>query len=77
MHYVEDKAQFLPAGTLNKPPNSVQISATELRRQLEYGLKIPDWYTPQEVMSELKKAYPPRHRQGFTIKVPVLNGTYG
>ncbi len=75
MHYVEDKAEFLPAGTLNRPSNSVQISATELRRRLEYGLKIPEWYTPPEVMSELKKAYPPRHRQGFTVFFTGLSGS--
>ena len=43
------------------------ISGTELRRRLRAGIDIPDWLSFPEVLEELSRSSPPRHRQGFVV----------
>lgn len=75
MVYVDMKAQFLPENEC--PPDVVPkyLTASELRRRLEHGLEIPDWFSPSEVVDELRRAYPARNRQGFTIFFTGLSGS--
>ncbi len=49
-----------------------QISSSELKRRLEHGLDIPEWFSYPEVVAELRWAYPPRFKQGFTIFITGL-----
>jgi sulfate adenylyltransferase len=49
----------------NETPAS--ISGTELRDCLQKGLDIPAWFSYPAVIDELRKTYPPRHKQGFTV----------
>ncbi len=74
MVYVEDKAQYLPVSDLSEDMSTKRISSVELRRRLEFDLDIPEWFSFPEVVQELKKTYPPRHRQGFTIFCTGLSG---
>jgi len=43
------------------------ISGTELRERLARGREIPSWFSFPEVIAELRRTYPPRGRQGFTV----------
>jgi sulfate adenylyltransferase len=52
-----------------------EISAAELMRRLENDLDVPEWFTYPEVLAELRQAYPPRSRQGFTIFFSGLSGS--
>jgi sulfate adenylyltransferase len=45
-----------------------------LRRRLAEGQEIPTWFTFPEVFNELRRSYPPRHHQGFTIFFTGLSG---
>lgn len=74
MVYVEDKAQYIPEKEVQEDMAVKKISASELRRRLEFNLEVPEWYSFPEVVSELKKTYPPRHKQGFTIFLTGLSG---
>ena len=74
MVYVEDKAQYVPATEVQEGEKVLNISGTELRRRLYEGLDIPEWFTFPEVVKELRKSYPPRHKQGFTIFFTGLSG---
>jgi sulfate adenylyltransferase len=38
-------------------------------------IKVPDWFSFPEVLDELRKAYPPRSRQGFTVFFTGLSGS--
>ncbi len=67
MVYVEDKAQYLPVNETTPEMKIRTITGTELRRRLREGLDIPEWYSFPEVVDELRKIYPPRHEQGFTV----------
>ncbi len=74
MVYVEELGQYLPEKECPKECIPKRLSATELRRRLEFGLNIPEWFSPREVVEELRRAYPPRSKQGFTIFFTGLSG---
>jgi sulfate adenylyltransferase len=50
------------------------LSRAELDRRLARGLALPDWFAYPEVEEELRRACPPRHRQGFTVFLTGLSG---
>lgn len=72
MVYVEDKAQYLPEDKIEAEMNIKHISSSELQRRLEEGLDIPEWFSYPEVVAELRRCYPPRSKQGFTIFITGL-----
>jgi len=74
MVYVEEKAQYLPEEECLADFTAKRLSGTELRRRLEYGLEIPSWFSPPQVVAELRRAYPARSRQGFTVFLTGLSG---
>lgn len=74
MVYVEDKAQYFPLDQVDPGMQVKEISSAELRRRLEFDLEIPEWFSFPGVVLELKKAYPPRHEQGFTVFITGLSG---
>ena len=74
MVYVEDRAQYVPSDEVAEGEKVLDISGTELRRRLYEGLEIPEWFTFPEVARELRRSYPPRHKQGFTVFFTGLSG---
>ena len=74
MAYVEDRAQYLPRGEIPSDMAARSLSDAEIRRRLDTGLEIPEWYSHPEIVAELEKAYPPRHRQGFAVFFTGLSG---
>ncbi len=75
MVYAENKAQYILADEAEKTDNVLSISGTEFRRRLEEGLEIPEWFSYPKVVEELRKSYPPRHKQGFTVFFTGLSGS--
>jgi sulfate adenylyltransferase len=53
----------------------LNISGTDLRNRLAEGRDIPSWFTYPEIVTELRRTYPPRHRQGFTVFFTGLSGS--
>jgi sulfate adenylyltransferase len=53
----------------------LNISGTELRDRLNGGRDIPAWFTYPEVVRELRRSFPPRHKQGFTVFFTGLSGS--
>ncbi len=74
MFYVEEKAQYQAADEIDPSHTRLDISGTEFRRRLNEGLAIPEWFSYPEVVEELRKTYPPRSQQGFTIFFTGLSG---
>ena len=72
--YVENRAQYVPVNEVSAQDRVLSLSGTELRRRLALGLEVPDWFTFPEVAAELRRTYPPRHRQGFTVLFTGLSG---
>jgi sulfate adenylyltransferase len=75
MVYVQERAEYQPADEVAEGATVLNISGTELRRRLQEGLEIPDWFSFPEVVAELRKAKPPRARQGFTVFFTGLSGS--
>jgi sulfate adenylyltransferase len=75
MVYIQELDSFVPEDEIPKGMREMNISGTELRRRLNEGLDIPHWFTFPEVAKELKRSYPPRHRQGFTVFFTGLSGS--
>jgi len=75
MVYVEEKAQYIPESEATESMSIKHISSAELRRRLEYSLDIPEWFSYPEIVEELRRAYPPRSKQGFTILMTGLSGS--
>jgi len=75
MVYVEEKAQYFPDNEVEPGMRTLDISGTELRRRLQEGADIPEWFSFAEVVAELRRTHPPRHRQGFTVFFTGLSGS--
>src|SRR5438045_3752430 len=75
MVYVEDKARYLQEDDVPRDARVLNLSGTELRQRLNEGRLIPDWFTYSEVIQELRRSFPPRHQQGFTVFFTGLSGS--
>jgi sulfate adenylyltransferase len=74
MVYIEDKAQYLPVNETAPDMKIRTLTGTEFRRRLREGLDIPEWFSFPEVVDELRKSYPSRKEQGFTVFFTGLSG---
>jgi len=75
MVFVQEKAQYYPVDEVPKGSTVLDISGTELRRRLQEGLEIPEWFSFPAVVTELRRTKPARHRQGFTVFFTGLSGS--
>ncbi|MEL6550027.1 MAG: bifunctional sulfate adenylyltransferase/adenylylsulfate kinase [Pseudomonadota bacterium] len=77
MVYVQERAQYEPADEIEDRENVtiLNISGTELRRRLQEGLEIPEWFSFPAVVNELRKSKPPRSQQGFTVFFTGFSGS--
>jgi sulfate adenylyltransferase len=75
MVYVEDLAQYRTRSEVPEGSRVLSLSGTELRRRLHEGLEIPEWFSYPEVVAALRRDYPPRSRQGFTVFFTGLSGS--
>ncbi len=75
MVYVQELAQYMPIDEVPPGTTVLDISGTELRRRLREGLEIPEWFTFPAVAAELRRRYPPRSQQGFTVFFTGLSGS--
>eukprot|EP01097_Dermamoeba_algensis_P001767 TRINITY_DN166_c0_g1_i1.p1 TRINITY_DN166_c0_g1~~TRINITY_DN166_c0_g1_i1.p1 ORF type:complete len:252 (-),score=51.11 TRINITY_DN166_c0_g1_i1:469-1224(-) len=72
--FVEDRGEYLQQHEVPEGSRVLSISGTELRRRLNKGIAIPDWFTYPEVVKILRQAYPQKSKQGFTIFFTGLSG---
>src|SRR5213595_2897289 len=75
MVYLENDDKYVPDNEVPKGSRVLNISGTELRQRLNEGRDIPTWFTYPEVVQELRRSYPPRHKQGVTIFFTGLSGS--
>ncbi|MDH3981252.1 MAG: adenylyl-sulfate kinase, partial [Gammaproteobacteria bacterium] len=67
---------FVPQAKLEEQGREgVQFTDTELRQHMEHGQEIPAWFSYPDVLSALRKAYPPRSRKGITLFFTGLSGS--
>jgi sulfate adenylyltransferase len=75
MVYLENQDCYVPDNEVPKGARVLNISGTELRNRLNEGREIPSWFTYPEVVRELRRSFPPRHKQGVTIFFTGLSGS--
>lgn len=76
MHYVPARDRFMPISEIESQGlNYVEYTDAQLKRDLVRGGEIPAWFSYPEVVRELRKAYPPKSRQGFTLFFTGLSGS--
>ncbi|MEE9572253.1 MAG: bifunctional sulfate adenylyltransferase/adenylylsulfate kinase [Candidatus Neomarinimicrobiota bacterium] len=75
MVYMEDRAEYRPVDEVPEGAKILSISGTELRRRLDKGLEIPEWFSYPEVVEELRETRPPLNKRGFSIFFTGLSGS--
>lgn len=76
MRYVPSKDRFLPASVIESEGlEAINYTDAQLKADLSKGEEVPSWFTFPEVVCELRKAYPPRSKQGFTLFFTGLSGS--
>jgi sulfate adenylyltransferase len=75
MVYLEDQDKYVPDNEVKPGERVLNISGTELRQRLNEGRDIPGWFTYPEVVAELRRSFPPRHKQGLTVFFTGLSGS--
>lgn len=75
MVYLQEQDVYVPENEVPEGIRPLTISGTELRRRLMQGREIPEWFTFPQVVSELRRSYPSRARQGFTVFFTGLSGS--
>jgi sulfate adenylyltransferase len=75
MVYLEEQDTYVPDNEVPAGAKVLNLSGTDLRDRLNEGRDIPAWFTYPEVVKELRRSYPPRHKQGVTIFFTGLSGS--
>jgi sulfate adenylyltransferase len=75
MVYLEGQDKYVPDDEVKNGDRVLNISGTELRQRLNEGRDIPGWFTYPEVVAELRRSFPPRHKQGLTVFFTGLSGS--
>lgn len=73
MTYLPDADEYSPKDEVPEGVKTLDISGTELRKRLKFGLPIPEWFSYPEVVKVLRESHPARAKQGFTV---FLTGHY-
>ena len=70
------RARFVDADDAKGADEATEeLGDAVLARRLSRGEDIPSWFTYPEVLEELRKVYPPRHRLGLTLFFTGLSGS--
>ncbi len=75
MAYLEHRKRFVAVDLVPKDGRVLRITPDEIRRRLDDGREIPEWYTFSSVARELHRRHPTRARQGFTVFLTGLSGS--
>ena len=67
MVYLADRDAYVPVDEVPDGAQVKSLSGTELRERLANGREIPPWFSFPEVITELRRTYAARNRQGFTV----------
>ena len=74
MAYDAERGAYVAEEEIGPTSRVLSLSGTELRRRLQRGEEIPEWFTFPDVADELRRTHPPRSRQGLTVFFTGLSG---
>ncbi len=73
--YAPDREEFCEEDQLIQGEAGLYLSGSELKKILQKGAKIPDWFAYPEIIEELHATSPPRSKQGVTLFFTGLSGS--
>jgi sulfate adenylyltransferase len=73
MSYLPDTGTFKPDDGQGR--QGVRFTDKDLQQHLEQGLDVPAWFSYPDVLSALRKVYPPRSKKGVTLFFTGLSGS--
>ena len=73
--YLPDQDSYKPIDEVPDGVNYKTISGSELRKHLDEGTNVPEWFTYKEVAKELQRSNSPKEKRGFTIFFTGLSGS--
>ena len=73
--YLPDQDSYKPIDEVLDGVNYKTISGSGLRKHLDEGTNIPEWFTYKEIAKELQRSNPPKEKRGFTIFFTGLSGS--
>lgn len=75
MAYSEDRGGYVRVSELEDSARLKVISDEDLRRRLNRGLDVPEWYSFPEVISEVRRVIKAPSAQGVTVFFTGLSGS--
>jgi sulfate adenylyltransferase len=75
MVFCEDRGEYLTRSEVPEGSRVLNLSGTELRRRLREGADVPAWFSYPDVIKELRRRYPPRSQQGYSVFFTGLSGS--
>jgi sulfate adenylyltransferase len=72
--YLPFEDEYRSSDQIPEGEQYISFSSSDIRERIRSGRRIPEWATFAEVVAELKKAYPPPDKQGFTLFLTGLSG---
>ncbi len=76
MCYSPSKDKFLPLSQIQAQNlDCAEYTDAQMKKDLQRGEDIPEWFSYPEVVRNLRNAYPPRSKQGFTLFFTGLSGS--
>ena len=75
MVYVPERNVYLGKEEVQKGEKTETLSGTEVRKRLQTGADIPEWFSFPSVVSILRQAHPPQLKQGYCILFSGLSGS--
>ena len=75
MVYIPSQEKYDPLDILENDMKYETLSGTDLRKLLDDGKGIPEWFTYPDVAKELEKSTPPLLKRGLTIFFTGLSGS--
>jgi sulfate adenylyltransferase len=75
MVYLPFEDEYRPLSQVPEGSQCISLSGSDIRERIIEGRRIPEWATFSEVIDELRRAYPPPRKQGFTIFMTGLSGS--
>ena len=73
--FVHELGEFRPVEQIEREgKHGMQFTEKDLYNHLARNKEIPAWFSFPEVITELRKVCPPRHKQGITLFFTGLSG---
>jgi sulfate adenylyltransferase len=75
MVYLPFEDEYCFVDQVPKGSKTISLTSSDIRERILTGRQIPEWATFPEVVKELRRAFPPPHKQGFTVFLTGLSGS--